>query len=63
MLAVLPHYQVYFYTAGLRDYGKLVMTIIKSLIGKVDQNLEGAMTQTFKDHRLIARDDNERFQS
>ena len=63
MLGVLPHFQVYFYTAGNRDYGKLIQKIIKDIIGSVTKDLESAMTQTFKDHRLISRDDNQRFQS
>lgn len=25
MLGVMPNYQIYFYTAGIREYGKMIM--------------------------------------
>ena len=60
MLKMMENYQIYFYTAGIRAYGKLIMSIIKDVIGE-DDTLKESLIQTFKDDRLIGRDDNERF--
>ena len=34
MLGTMPHYQIFFYTAGVFWYGRLVMEVIKDLIIK-----------------------------
>lgn len=26
---MMPYYQIFFYTAGIRNYGKLIMSIIR----------------------------------
>ena len=33
MLGIMPNYEIYFYTAGIREYGKMVIQIIKNIIG------------------------------
>ena len=68
MSELLKKYQVFFYTAGIRNYGLMIMDVIKhdlmrKLEGKEElrEQILGAINQTFKDSRLIARDDNARF--
>ena len=67
MLSMLPHYQIFFYTAGIYVYGKVIMEVIKDLILKEIDRLPdlypkdkylGAINQTFKEElRLISRND------
>lgn len=67
MLHAMQNYQIFFYTAGIRNYGRLVMSIIKDLVnrdeGPIDEKTAVLVEQTFKAERLIARDDQDRFQS
>ena len=66
MLGAMKTYQIFFYTAGIRKYGKLIMEIIKDLIPKEEnqsRSQEVLIENTFSEDRLIARDDNERFLS
>ena len=62
MLGAMEKYQIFFYTAGLRNYGKLVMQIIKTLVNEKGKN-EVLVENTFSEERLIARDDNDRYLS
>jgi hypothetical protein len=34
MLHAMQNYQIFFYTAGIRNYGRLVMSIIKDLVNR-----------------------------
>jgi len=45
MLSLMPNFQIFFYTAGLRSYGLLIMDIIKNLLSKNprSKNIEGLM--------------------
>ena len=68
LLSVMPKYEIFFYTAGIRIYGLLILDVIKSLIQdqvkeRDDKEFKEFMSQSFKGERLIARDDQERFQS
>jgi len=66
MLEMMPHFQIFFYTAGIRNYGKLIMEVIKHHCldsENIPDNLRPVIEQTFRPERLIARDDNERYVS
>lgn len=68
LLGVMPKYEIFFYTAGIRIYGLLILDVIKSLIQdqvkeRDDKEFKEFISQSFKGERLIARDDQERFQS
>lgn len=62
IVSVLPHFQIFFYTAGIRNYGRLILEVLKNHITKnVDVSLKNEIENTFRPERLIARDDNSRF--
>lgn len=56
---------MFFYTAGIRSYGKVIMSLVKDLmlrnVDKEDQRLITIINRTCTNERLIARDDKDRF--
>jgi hypothetical protein len=60
--SVICKYQIFFYTAGIRNYGRLILEVLKNFITKnLDSTLQNEVEITFRPERLIARDDNSRF--
>ena len=64
---MLEKYSVFFYTAGIRAYGKMVVKIIKAqLLANVDESdarMRAMIERTCREEHLIARDDKGRFES
>ena len=66
MVGAMKRYQIFFYTAGIRKYGLLIMEVIKDLIPQSKDQPRSdqvAFERTFSEDRLIARDDGDRFLS
>lgn len=67
MIELLEKYHVFFYTAGIRVYGKLVVEIIKShilaFLGDSDPRMAQIVETTCRDEHIIARDDKDRYKS
>jgi len=69
---LLTKYKIFFYTAGVSKYGSIILEVLKQYLEEEatgfasEQEKErflGLVNGTFKDSRLIGRDDHHRFES
>ena len=58
---------MYFYTAGIRQYGMIILDVFKAEIKRRyshgDDNILETMKDVFSHSKLIGRDDHARFES
>jgi len=73
MLQILPKFRVFFYTAGIHQYGLAILDVLKQSLDDDIAELDvpeneknkfyGLVNSTFKEARLIGRDDQHRFET